>query len=84
VINIIDSVLTPPLGLTATAIEAEFTGTIAIVAGTDPDPRLFALDETSDWTMYIFHHDITLIFMEIRLILSIALPQTPLSFSIST
>jgi hypothetical protein len=81
VINIIDSVLTPPLSLLTTATEADLTGTFAILAGTNPDPRLLGtLGETSDWTMYVFHDGITLIFMETRLILSIALSQTPLSF----
>lgn len=67
-INIIDSVLTPPLGLLTTATEADLTGTFAIIAGTNPDPRLLgALGETSDWTLYVFHDGITLIFMETRL-----------------
>jgi hypothetical protein len=82
VINIIDSVLTPPLNLVTTATEVDLTGTFAILAGTNPDPWLLGdLDETSDWTLYYFHDGITLIFMETRLILSIALSQTPLSFS---
>jgi hypothetical protein len=55
VINIIDRVLTPPLGLITTIVEADLTGTLAIIAGSDPDPRLLgALGETSDWTMYVF------------------------------
>jgi hypothetical protein len=82
VINIIDSVLIPPLNSLTTAAEADLTGTFAIVVGTNPDPRLLgALGGTSDWTMYVFHDSITLIFMETRLISSIALPQTPLSLS---
>jgi hypothetical protein len=82
VINIIDSVLALPLNSITTATEANLTGTFAIVAGYNPDPRLLgAFGETSDWTMYIFHDGITIIFMETRLILSIALSQTPLSFS---
>ena len=81
-INIIDSVLTPPLGFFITATEADLTETFAIIAGTNPDPRILgALGGTSDWTLYVFHDGITLIFMETRLILSIALSQTPLSFS---
>jgi len=83
VINIIDSVLAPPLGLVTTVTEADLTGTLAIIASTDPDPRLLgALGGTSDWTLYVFLDGITLIFMETRLILSIALPQTLLGFSI--
>jgi hypothetical protein len=82
VINIIDSVLTPPLNFLTTAIEVDLSGTFALIAGTNPDPRVLgALGETSDWTLYVFHDGITLIFMETRLILSIALSQTPLSFS---
>jgi hypothetical protein len=65
VINIIDSVLTPPLNLLTTAIEADLTGTFAIIAGTNPAPPLVgALGGTSDWTLYVFHDGITLIFLE--------------------
>jgi hypothetical protein len=82
VINIIDSVLTPPLSWLTTVTEADLTGSFAIIAGTSPDPRVLGvLGGTSDWTLYVFHDGITLIFMETRLILSIALPRTPLSFS---
>jgi hypothetical protein len=82
VINIIDSVLTPPLNVFITTTEADLTGTLGMLAGTNPDPRLLgAFGETSDWTMYVFHDSITLIFMETKLILSTALSQTPLSFS---
>ena len=81
-INIIDSVLTPPLGWLATATEADLAGTFAIIAGTTPAPSLLGgLSGTGDWTLYVFHDGITLIFMETRLILSIALSQTPLGFS---
>ena len=82
-INIIDNVLTPPLSLPTTAIEADLTGTFAILAGTKPDPQLFGtLGGTSDWTLYVFLDGIALTFMETRLTFSIALPQTLLSCSI--
>ena len=81
-INIIDSVLTPPLNLFTTATEVDLSGTFALIAGTNPAPRVLgALGGTSDWTLYVFYDGITLIFMETRLILSTALSQTPLSFS---
>ena len=68
-INIIDSVLSPPLDYMSTATKADLTGAFAIVAGTSPDLRLAdALGETSDWTMYVFHGGVTLIFMETKLI----------------
>ena len=67
-INIVDSVLTPPLGFIRTGTEVDLTGTFAILAGSSPDPRLLpALGETSDWTMYVFHDITTLIFVETRL-----------------
>jgi hypothetical protein len=56
VINIIDSVLTPPLNVGNTAVEANLTGFLAIVAGTNENPYLLGvLGETSDWTWYVFY-----------------------------
>ena len=82
-INIIDSVLIPPLDLITTVTEADLTGFLALIAVTPSDPRLIeAISEMSDWTLYVFHNIITLIFIEIRLILSIAFSQILLSFNI--
>ena len=80
-INIIDSVLTPPLNVGNTIAEANLTGFLALIAGAPENPHLYgSLGETSDWTWYVFHHGITLL-METRLRLAIALSQTPPSLS---
>ena len=82
-INIIDSVLTPPFSLGETLTVADLTGTLAIYAGRVVDSRIYGgvSGQISDWTMYVFYDSITLIFIETRLILSIAFSQILLSLS---
>ena len=82
-INIIDSVLTPPFSLGYTLAVANLTGTLAIYAGRDVDPRISGgvYGQISDWTMYVFYNSTTPISIETRLILSIAFKQILLSFS---
>ena len=54
-INIIDSVLIPPLDLMTTIYEADLTGILAIIAGSNENPRIFGgvSGEASDWTLYV-------------------------------